>query len=186
MRSRIILLLFIASMVLIFLMPSESNLGESYKLIYFHVPVTVITIISLLMFPILHLRINSLDVKTLSISTAVFSVAHLIISSIFMLLAWGGLIFSEVRFVFSVTLFLFAVTHSLLCFIDMKLARVYSFLVYLMVPYFYLQLTRAEFQLHPTVVQMPAMLYIPYLFSFPFVFLFYLVISKKMRGSIVS
>ena len=169
-----IILLLAASLALIFLMPSESSLGESYKIIYFHVPVTVITIGTLLIFPILHFRIDSPKMKGMSITTSIYAAVHLIISSVFMMMAWGGLIFSEIRFVFSVTIFLFAVSHSLLCFIDLRLARVYSFLVYMIVPYFYFLLTRAEFQLHPTMVQMPAMLYIPYIFSFPFVAAVYL------------
>ncbi len=185
MRSGAVLLLFLASLILIFLMPSESSLGESYKLVYFHVPITVITIGSLLVFPLLHFRIDILEMRALSVSTAVYSAVHIAISSIFMLMAWGGLIFSEIRFVFSVTLFLFAVTHSLLCFIDVRLARFYSFLIYLMVPYFYFQLTRAEFQLHPTIVQMPAMLYIPYTLSFPSVFIFYLMMAKEIIRTLI-
>ena len=182
MRLKLMIVFFSLTLMSIFPLPSESKLGESYKLIYFHVPVTFVTLGSLLLFPILHFRVNNLEMKALSISTVTYSMIHLIISSIFMLMTWGDLIFSEVRFVFSIAIFMFAATHSLLCFIDIRLARIYSFLVYPLIPYFYLQLTKAEFQLHPTVIQMPAMLYIPYFFSIPFVFLFYLMIGEKIRN----
>ncbi len=183
MNLKIAVMLFLITAILIAVMPSESSLGESYKLIYLHVPITVITIGSLLLFPILHFKIDIKSVQGFSVATLIYSALHLVISSVFMYMAWGGLIFSEIRFVFSLTLFLFALTHSLLCFIDSRLSRAYSFFIYLIVPYFYLQLTRAEFQLHPTFVQMPALLYIPYFFSFPFVVMVYVLLKNVFKVS---
>ncbi len=174
--------LFLATIILITIMPSENDLGESYKLIYFHVPVTVVTIGTLALFPFLHFKISIPEIRSFSVVTSIYSAIHLVISSLFMYVAWGGLIFSEVRFVFSLTLFLFALSHSILCFIETKLARIYSFLIYAVFPYFYLKLTNTQFQLHPTFVQMPLLFYVPYIFSFPLIILFYFMIKNYLKN----
>jgi len=182
MDFRAVTLLFIASVALIILMPSESTLGDSYKLVYFHVPITVITVISMILFPALHFKTNYAEIRAFSTATSLYSGIHLIISSIFMFVAWGGIIFSEIRFAFSVTLFLFAITHTSLCFLDLRLARAYSFFIYPVILYFYIQLTKAEFQLHPATVKMPAPLYIPFIFSFPLVFLLYFRLKNFVKS----
>ncbi|MBE8538899.1 hypothetical protein [Geoglobus acetivorans] len=181
MRNRLMTALFVIFSLLILLLPEENRLGSSYKLIYIHVPVTIITIGTLLAFPVLHFRIGDDSMKALSLSTLLFSIIHLAISSIFMLLAWGGLIFSEARYVFSVVLLLFALTHTVLCFLDKRLAKMYSFAIYLTVPYFYIRIVTSDFQLHPSFVRMPTELYIPYLFSFPLILIAYVALSRKIE-----
>jgi len=186
MKRKVLIALFILTILSILILPQESKLGESYKLIYIHVPVTFIVISSLLLFPILHFKFQEMQMRALSVSAFVYSALHITISSIFMTLTWGGLAFTEIRFIFSLTIFFFALTHALLSYIDIRLARLYSFLIYIITPYFYFQLLKAEFQLHPRVVEMPAYFYIPYLFSFPLMLMIYGVIygrSKKQTSS---
>ncbi len=182
MHLRVMAGLLLISLILIAAMPSESSLGESYKLVYIHVPVTAVMIVSLILFPILHFRMALSDIRSFSTATSVYSIIHLIVSLIFMYVSWGGIVFSEVRFAFSVTLFLFAITHTFLCFLDSGLARAYSFFIYPIILYFYAVLSRTEFQLHPTAVKMPLLLYIPYIFSVPLVLLLYFQLKNFVRS----
>ncbi len=181
MKEKVLISLTILTILSILILPQENKLGESYKLIYIHVPVTVIMISSLLLFPILQFKIQEEQAKSLSVSILAFSAFHITISSMFMLLTWGGLAFTEIRFIFSITIFFFALTHALLSYIDLRLAKLYSFLIYIITPYFYIQISKAEFQLHPTFVEMPAYFYIPYLVSFPLMLMIYGVIYERIK-----
>ncbi len=181
MRLKAVLTLFILSLLTIAVLPEEVRLGSSYKLVYFHVPVSVVTIVSILLFPAIHLRFPEI-VKEASLTTTVYALVHLLLSAIFMFAAWGGIIFSEPKFVFSVVLLFFALVHASLCFIDVSLAKYYSFLAFAVVPYFYLQTISASFQLHPKGVEMPTFLYLPYVFTFPLVVILYLELARILSS----
>ncbi len=185
MRYTALAALLAVSVALIIILPSESRLGDSYKLIYFHVPVSIITIATVLLFPFVHLRYPDLIVRV-SLTTTAYALVHLILSAVFMYEAWGGIIFSEPKFVFSLVLLFFAITHTTLCFVDLRLARYYSFLAIGIVPYFYMQAASASFQLHPRGVEMPAVLYLPYVLTFPLILLTYLALSGGEAGVQVS
>lgn len=172
--------LFAISIALITALPSESRLGETYKLVYFHVPISFVTITTILLFPLINIRWPELA-KGASLTTTTYATIHIILSAVFMYAAWGGMVFSEPKFVFSLVLLFFTVTHTLLCFVDLRLARYYSFLAIVIVPYFYLQAALTGFQLHPRGVEMPALLYFPYIFTFPLVTLTYITLAGKRR-----
>ncbi|AKG92153.1 hypothetical protein GAH_00500 [Geoglobus ahangari] len=181
MRSKVLVTLFGITLTLVVFLPSEHRLGDVYKLIYFHVPISIVTISTILLFPLFHARFAS-RVMALSVTTTVYALVHLILSAVFMYAAWSGVIFSEPKFVFSSVLLIFALSHTLLCFVDRKLAKYYSFLSLIVVPYFYMQATLASFQLHPRGVEMPAILYLPYLFSAPMIVLLYVEISERLKA----
>lgn len=178
MRYMALAALLAVSVALIVALPSESRLGETYKLVYFHVPVSIVTIATVLLFPLFHLRFPEFTERA-SLTTTVYALVHLTLSAIFMYAAWGGVVFSEPKFVFSLVLLFFALTHTSLCFVDLRLARYYSFLAIVIVPYFYFQATSASFQLHPKGVEMPVFLYLPYIFTFPLIMLTYIMLIKR-------
>ncbi len=180
MRYVTLTVLLVISAVLIAALPAESRLGETYKLIYIHVPISLVTIATTLLLPLVHLRLPGF-VKGVSLTTTAYAAVHLILSAVFMYAAWGGIILSEPKFVFSLVLLFFTATHTAQCFVDLRLARYYSLLAIVIVPYFYFQAASAGFQLHPKGVEMPAFLYLPYALTFPLVTLTYITLAGKLQ-----
>ncbi len=181
MKTSLKAFLFAFSILLIIPLPQEVRLGNAYKLVYFHVPVTAVTIFSAMVLPLFHHKLELEAVKSLSISSTIFAALHLVISAFFMQVAWGGVIISEPKFTFSLILLIFLFIHTLLCFLDRKIARAYSFLSPAFIAYFYYLTTLAEFQLHPERVAMPLLFYLPYFFTFPLVIAIYVDLARAIK-----
>lgn len=179
--KRIIALLFFISLILSFYAPTEQRLGDSYKLIYIHLPLSLISFASLFLFPIA--TIINKKVLRLAFATITFIVTNLILSAVFMYFAWGGISTSEPRVTFNVFLLIMVGLFVVSLKISRYTAVLYSLVQIYLAYWLYKSVSEAPFQLHPiSLVEMDITMKLPLLFTFPaFIMIYYFLVFKGIR-----
>ncbi|AEA47978.1 hypothetical protein [Archaeoglobus veneficus] len=179
---RTVTLLLAAFMISAILAPPEERLGNSYKLIYLHLPLTFFSFLTIVLLPVLSLmevfgrKIRS---EKFAIAGVMFAFANLAVSALFMKLAWGGVAFSEPRFALSALLIILLILFIAAKHVSPYVAFVHSVLTPFLIMYAYSD-SSTTFQLHPSsLVGLEPLMVIPMFFSFPLVALLYFWISTR-------
>jgi len=173
--------LFFVAIILSLYAPTEQRLGDSYKLIYFHLPLSLISFASLFLLPIA--TILNRRVLRLAFATVIFIIANLLLSALFMYLAWGGISTSEPRVTFNIFLLIMVGLFMVSLKISRYAAFLYSLVQIYLAYWLYKSVSEAPFQLHPiSLVEMDITMKLPLLFTFPaFILVYYLLISRDFR-----
>ena len=175
----------LALLLLIILLPPERSLGESYKFIYIHIPLSVIVLGSVLIYPLVMVafRNSRMEAMTFAIVTLLFSIIQILVSMLFMEFAWSGIAFHEPRMLFNTAIVVVLAGSVILGFIHPRLALVYSTSVPFMAAWLYYTIMSSyTFQLHPgSLVRMDALFLSPFAVSFPFFALLYALTFEKIK-----
>jgi hypothetical protein len=171
--------------LLVAIMPPEKSLGNSYKFIYIHIPLSVIVLGSVLLYPLIiaALRNTEFAAMTFSIVTLLFSVLQLLVSILFMEFAWSGIAFYEPRMLFNVLLTVILAGAVVLGVVHHRLALIYSVAIPFASVWLYnAVMANYTFQLHPVgLVGMNALLMTPFVVSIPFSAILYALAFEKIR-----
>ncbi|HID42458.1 MAG TPA: hypothetical protein EYP30_01565 [Archaeoglobaceae archaeon] len=182
MKPRIaIVLLFVAFLLALFT-PAEERLGNSYKLIYVHLPLSIISFTSLFLFPFL--TYFDLRPGNFAIATLIFIIVNLILSAVFMWAAWGGISISEPRVIFNIFLILLVIFFVVSLTISKHIALLYSVIQPLLAYWVYQSISKVPFQLHPvSLVEMDIIMRLPFFFTFPAFAIIYYSLGISSRDS---
>jgi heme exporter protein C len=183
-----IFLLFALTSVLAFLAPPESVLGYSYKLIYLHIPLLYVSLISLfltLAFSLASLREKSFYPRAFNAALLgiVFGVGTIIVTAAFMTMAWGGVVFSEPRFrVMIITYGLFLVYLGVHRLNKKEMTALYALIATLLaLSSYHFLVNGSTFQLHPGGVTMPLKMKLPLYSSLMGFLVLYYYLFEKME-----
>jgi|GEM_PF-3007166 hypothetical protein len=170
---------------IVMLLPPEKSLGNSYKFIYVHLPMSIIVLGSVMLYPIIILafRNTELSALTFTIVTFLFSIAQILVSMLFMQFAWSGIAFYEPRMLFNLAIVVILAGSVALRFLEQKLAFSYSLAVPILAIWVYYSImSNYTFQLHPeSFVKMNVLLLSPFVIAIPFFGLLYIVTFEKIR-----
>jgi len=173
-----------ALLLLIILLPPERSLGESYKFIYIHIPLSVIVLGSVIFYPLIMVALrNGLAAIAFATVTFLFSVIQILVSMLFMEFAWSGIAFHEPRMLFNTAIVVILAASVILSFIHPRLALIYSVSIPFMAAWLYHTIMSSyTFQLHPgSLVRMNAIFLLPFTVSFPFFAVLYVLVFEKIR-----
>lgn len=175
MKIKVAIVLLALALILSFFAPSEAFLGDYYKLIYIHLPLSIISFASLFLFPVA--TYLNWKPQNMALATFIFLSVNLGLSAIFMQVAWGGISTAEPRAIFNVFLLLLLVFFLVCLALSRNVALIYSVVQLILAIWLYLKLSEAPFQLHPiSVVDMGLLMKLPLVFTFPaFVIIYYML-----------
>jgi len=177
----LITILALAFAVSAALAPPEERLGNSYKLIYLHLPLTFFSFLTVALLPFLSLmEVSGRKIKPEKFAAAglAFAFANLVVSAIFMTLAWGGVATSEPRFALTALLIILLLLFVAAKHISPQIGLTYSILMPFLIVYVYTG--SSGFQLHPSsLVGLEPPMIVPMLFSFPLAALVYFRIVTR-------
>lgn len=146
----------IAACVTAFLAPAEKQLGEAVKLIYLHAGMVFVSLILVTCVGILGLlylvtskRIFFEWAKPTKVVTLIFWFAYLSSSLVAMKLTWGGIIWSEPRFILAVSIFLILLAIYLVS-LTFHAPKIIASLNLLMGASTWILLSRVPAVMHPT------------------------------------
>lgn len=169
---RAFLILALSSAVLAYLAPAEETLGQSYKLLYLHLPLLYTSTVSLILCPALTLmglrtrRLYNLGPPAALLGIA-FGAGSLLAAELLAVYAWGGTTTSEPRFVASILIYvLFALYIPVYWAGRPRAAAFYSLAATAASFYIYYAVVLsgpAPFHLHPSGVEMPLAMRLPLL-----------------------
>jgi hypothetical protein len=152
------------------LSPGESALGHGYKLLYLHLPLLSLSLGSFFLASLLAVMALRSPHRSPQALAAVllgllFGVGNLLVGELFALLAWGGVTFSEPRFLFSVlTLAFYAPYLPIHWAGERRLTAVFALLALLSsLGAYRLLLLETPSHLHPSRVAMPLSMAFPLL-----------------------
>ncbi len=167
------------------LMPPERSLGNSYKFIYIHLPLSVIVLGSVLLYPLIIAAVRNAEfgAMTFAIVTLLFSIIQIAVSMLFMEFAWSGIAFYEPRMLFNMAIIVVLAGSVALGFLHHRLALAYSIAVPIVAVWlYYAAVSSYTFQLHPGgLVKMSALLLSPFTVAFAFFGILYAAIFEKIR-----
>lgn len=166
MKLKIAIVLLLTAFVLALFTPAEERLGNSYKLIYIHLPLSIISFASLFFFPLLaYYEKRPLNFAS---ATLIFILVNLLLSALFMWMAWGGISTSEPRVTFNVFLLLLIAFFIITLKISKHTAIIYSIIQPALACWVYQGISKVPFQLHPvSLVEMDITMKLPLFFTFP-------------------
>ncbi|MFO7967715.1 MAG: hypothetical protein R6U44_08970 [Archaeoglobaceae archaeon] len=185
MKIKVAIALLAVALILSFIAPSEAFLGDYYKLIYFHLPLSIISFASLFLFPAA--VYFSWRPQNMVVATIAFLSVNLGLSAIFMQVAWGGISTAEPRAVFSIFLLLLLVLFLVCLMLSRSVALVYSVVQLILAIWLYQGVSEAPFQLHPiSLVDMGLLMKLPLVFTFPALVLIYYRLTEINTDSLKS
>jgi len=177
---RVAVFLLAAFIISALLAPPEERLGNSYKLIYLHLPLTFFSFLTLAVLPFLslmELRGREIKSEKFAIAGITFALVNLALSAIFMRLAWGGVAMSEPRFALTALLIVLLLLFIAAKHLSTQIGFIYSVLMPLLVVYAF---PSSGFQLHPSsLVEAEPPMVVPMVFSFPLIALMYFRIAIR-------
>ena len=174
-----------ALLLFVLLLPPERRLGNSYKFIYIHIPLSVIVFGSVLLYPVIMgaIRKKEFAAVTFAIVTFFFSVIQAAVSVLFMEFAWSGIAFNEPRLLFNMAVIVILAGQVILIFLHPRLALIYSIGIPFMAAWLYWAIMSSyAFQLHPgSLVKMSISFLLPFALSFPLFALLYVMVFEEIR-----
>ncbi len=183
MKIKVAVVLLVVALVLSFMAPSEVFLGDYYKLVYLHLPLSIISFASLFILPAA--TYVGWRPQNMAVATIIFLAVNLGLSAIFMQVAWGGISTVEPRAVFNVFLLLLLVFFLVCLALSRSVALVYSVVQLILAIWLYQGVSESPFQLHPvSVVDMGLMMKLPLVFTFPALALIYYRLTEMNWNSL--
>lgn len=185
MKIKVAVVLLTVALILSFIAPSEAFLGDYYKLIYLHLPLSIISFASLFLLPAaVYLDWRS---RNMAVATIIFLSVNLGLSALFMQAAWGGVSTAEPRAVFSIFLLLLLIFFLVCLMLSRNVALVYSVVQLVLAIWLYQEVSKAPFQLHPiSLVDMGLLMKLPLVFTFPALVLIYYRLTEINWSSLKS
>ncbi len=181
MKIKVAVALLVAALILSFFAPSEAFLGDYYKLIYLHLPLSIISFASLFLFPAA--TYLNWRPQNLAMATIVFLSVNLAITALFMQVAWGGISTAEPRAVFNVFLLLLLIFFLVCLVLSRNIALVYSGVQLILAIWLYQEASKASFQLHPvSLIDMGLLMKLPLVFTFPALAIIYYKLTEINFG----
>jgi hypothetical protein len=181
-------LLFALTLSLAYLAPQETILGYSYKLIYLHLPLLYVSLISLSLcgvFSLASLRDERFYRRSFNAGVlgVAFGVGTLITTAAFMTMAWGGIAFSEPRLrALLITYGLFFVYLGVHRLNRREVTALYVIIATLLaLSTYYCLVYQTTFQLHPQGVSMPLKMKLPLYSSLAGFLVLYYYLFEKME-----
>lgn len=177
MKTKVAVVLLAVALILSFISPSEEILGDYYKLVYLHLPLSIISFASLFVFPAaVYLNWRP---QNMAVATIIFLSVNLGLSAVFMQVAWGGVSTAEPRAVFNIFLLVLLVFFLVCLTLSRNVALVYSVVQLILAIWLYRGVSEAPFQLHPiSVVDMGLLMKLPLVFTFPALILVYYKLTE--------
>lgn len=180
MKIKVAVALLAVASILSFIAPSVEILGDYYKLVYIHLPLSIISFASLFLFPVA-IYFNWRP-QNLAVASIIFLSVNLGLSAVFMQVAWGGISTAEPRALFNVFLLLLLIFFLVCLVLSRNVALVYSVVQLILAIWLYQGVSKAPFQLHPiSLVDMGLLMKLPLLFTFPaFIIIYYRLTEVKI------
>jgi len=190
-HARFMILLFMIALVNAIVAPKDSVLGNSYKLIYIHLPISIISTLSIFFLSGVSYYYYFTKKKNLvlsfALSTLLLVILNLLLSIIFMNMTWGGFTFLEPRILFLILFeFLIALFIITLAFPPV-VTLIYSIIQAVIATWSYFSLNNFSFQLHPlSVAEMSFIMKFPLIFTFPATLILYHQLALLINSKILD